>query len=79
MQRFRQTCRVLALICLLAPAAWADDGIMHPELLPPPPPPPPPTVNGIMHPEEAVEAANTSLDDAALQFALDLVNLLAQL
>lgn len=69
MKHLRQLCCAFALACLLAPAALADDGIMHPELVPPP------SCAGIMHPEDPVDGTPAATD-AALGLVLNLINLL---
>lgn len=48
MRHLRQLCCTLTLLCVLATAALADDGIMYPDHNPPPPPPSTP---GIMYPD----------------------------
>jgi hypothetical protein len=76
MQRLRQLFCALILTCLLAPATWADDGVMHPDLTPPPPPPTtPPTQPG------GIDPANegTALIGTVVQLTLDLVNMLGRL
>ncbi len=70
MNHLRQLCCTFALACLLAPAALADDGIMHPQL----DPPPPPAVAGIMHPQDPVDETQAAID-AALAVALNLLGL----
>ena len=52
MRHLRQFCCTLTLLCVLATATLAEDGIMYPEHNPPPPAP-----QGIMYPEGPLAAA----------------------
>ena len=48
MKVLRQFCAITVLTVVLAQAALADEGVIHPGFAPPPPPPP--TTNGVIHP-----------------------------
>ncbi len=71
MRHLRQLCCAFALACLLAPAALADDGIMHPQSVPPP------SVTGSMQPQDPVDETQAATN-AALAVALDLINMLSR-
>lgn len=68
MRHLRQFCCACALACLLAPVALADDGIMHPEIVPPP------AVTGIMHPEDPADETQAAAA-AVLEIVLNLMGL----
>lgn len=83
MKVLRQFCAVTVLTVVLAHAAFAEEGVIHPGIIPPPPPPPTST-NGVIHPgspapgEEPVEDDGT--DDLMTEITLSIVrNLLALL
>jgi hypothetical protein len=45
MKHLRRACTTIILVFALTGVALADDGVMHPWLVPPPPPPPPATTS----------------------------------
>jgi hypothetical protein len=47
MKHLRRVCTTIILVFALTGVALADDGVMHPWLVPPPPPPPPTTPSSI--------------------------------
>ncbi|MFL6211116.1 MAG: hypothetical protein ACJ74W_19865 [Pyrinomonadaceae bacterium] len=66
MKHLRRVCTTIILVFALTGVALADDGVIHPWLVPPPPPPP---ANAV-----SIESAETDmLVEITTEIALDLV------
>jgi hypothetical protein len=80
MKVLRQLCAITVLTIVFAQTAAAEEGVIHPGIMPPPPPPP--ALTGVIHPG-LVDPAKESIDkagtfDLATEITLSVVqNLLA--
>jgi len=79
MKVLRQLCAITVLTLVFAQAAAAEEGVIHPGIMPPPPPP---ALTGVIHPglvdpgKESIDAVGTI--DLMTEMALSVVqNLLA--
>jgi hypothetical protein len=58
MKNLRQLFATFVLVLVLASAAWAEEGIIYPWVIPPPPP----STSGAVHPGEEINGADASID-----------------
>ena len=69
MKHLRRFCTTIILVFALTGVALADDGVIHPWLVPPPPPPPPPPANAA----SILSAETDMLTELTTEIAFDLV------
>jgi hypothetical protein len=80
MKVLKQFCAVTVLTIMLAQVAPAEEGVIHPGVIPPPPPP---TTNGVIHPGltapgEEINTENEIIDlvtEMTLNFVQNLIAL----
>jgi hypothetical protein len=70
MKVFRQFCVVTVLTLVLAHAAVAEEGVIHPGITPPPPPPP--TTTGVIHPGSPAPGEEPVKDDGTIDLVTEI-------
>ena len=76
MKALRQFCAITVLTAVLAQAALADEGVIHPGFAPPPPPPP--TTNGVIHPGSTEPDEESNKEDKPVDLVTELTLSLVQ-
>jgi hypothetical protein len=69
MKVFKQFCVVTVLTLVLAHAAVAEEGVIHPGIIPPPPPP---STTGVIHPGSAGLGEEPVKDDGTIDLVTEI-------
>ena len=74
MKVLRQLCAVTVLTIMLAQVAPAEEGVIHPGLVPPPPP----STNGVIHPGSANPSEEPNNEDTSIDLVTEMTLNLVQ-
>ncbi|HZH29784.1 MAG TPA: hypothetical protein VEY11_03400 [Pyrinomonadaceae bacterium] len=69
MKVFKQFCVVTVLTLVLAHAAVAEEGVIHPGIIPPPPPP---STTGVIHPGSVGSGEEPVKDDGTIDLVTEI-------